>query len=343
MLEIRQLDSASEPRWGSFVSACPQASFFHKAGWRRVIENSFNQKTYFVYAEENGEIRGILPLVHVKSRLFGNGLISTAFTIGGGVAANDGTARDALDKYAVSLCEQLGASFVEYRSVETVPDGWQRRDDLYANFSREIAATEDDCLKQIPRKQRAVVRKALDADLSWSIDTDVDSFFDLFASSVHRLGTPVQSKRYFINLLSEFGPDSCDVLTIRHAGKPMSSVLSFYFRDTVLPYYTGGAIAARQVGANDLMYWRLMRSACERGYKIFDFGRSKIGTGPYSFKKNWGFEPAPVVHAYHLADGAEMPNTNPANPKYQLLIKAWQRMPLMLANFIGPHIVRGIG
>ncbi len=343
MLEIRQLDSASEQRWESFVSACPQASFFHKAGWHRVIENSFNQKTYFIYAEENGEIRGILPLVHVKSRLFGNGLISTAFTVGGGVAANDATARDALDKHAVSLCEQLGASFVEYRSVETVPAGWQRRDDLYANFSRDIAPAEDECLKQIPRKQRAVVRKALDAGLSWSIDTDVGSFFDLFAASVHRLGTPVQSKQYFVNLLAEFGPDSCDVLTIRLAGKPMSSVLSFYFRDAVLPYYTGGATAARQVGANDLMYWRLMRSACERGYKIFDFGRSKIGTGPYNFKKNWGFEPAPVVHAYHLAYGVEMPNTNPANPKYQLLIKVWQRMPLMLANFIGPHIVRGIG
>lgn len=343
MIEIKNLDASSEAAWEQFVTHCPEATFFHKAGWRRVIEKSFGQRAYFVFAESDGEIHGVLPLVHVKSMLFGSGLISTAFTVGGGTAATNEPARHALDQYAQRLCKEVGAQYIEYRGITHAPDGWAKRDDLYYAFSWDIAANEDDNLKQIPRKQRAVVRKAIAADLDCVMETNEDNFFGLFSASVHRLGTPVQSKKYFANLLQEFGPDCCDILTITASGEPMSSVLSFYFRDAVLPYFTGGSLAARQHGANDLMYWRLMRRAHERGYTIFDFGRSKIGTGPYNFKKNWGFTPAPITHAYYLPDGGEPPNTNPSNPKYDLMIKAWQRMPLPLANMIGPHIIRGIG
>lgn len=343
MIEIRNLDGANEAAWENFVAICPDATFFHKAGWRRVIEKSFRQRAYYLFAESDGEIQGILPLIHVKSRLFGSGLISTAFTVGGGAAASNETARHALDQYAQRLCKDLGAAYIEYRGAAHVPDGWAKRDDLYYAFSWEIAAKEEDNLKQIPRKQRAVVRKAMEAGLDCIMETDVNNFFRLFSASVHRLGTPVQSRKYFVNLLQEFGPDCCDILTITANGQPMSSVLSFYFRDSVLPYFTGGALAARQYGSNDLMYWRLMRRARERGYTIFDFGRSKTGTGPYNFKKNWGFTPVPITHAYYLPDGGEPPNTNPTNPKYELMIKAWQRMPLALANMIGPYIIRGIG
>lgn len=343
MHKIRTLDAGSEKAWEKFVLDCPEATFFHKTGWSSVIEKNFRQNTHFVFAERDGSIEAVLPLVHVTSPLFGNRLISTAFTVGGGTAAVDASARGALDDYAQSLCAKLNAEYIEYRGVTDVPDGWVRRDDLYASFSWEIADKEDDNLKQIPRKQRAVVRKALEADLQTQIETSADNFFALFSASVHRLGTPVQRKSYFANLMQQFGPESCDILTIAVDGKPMSSVLSFYFKDAVLPYFTGGALAARQFGTNDYMYWALMRRAKERGYKIFDFGRSKIGTGPYSFKKNWGFTPLPITHAYYLPRGGEVPNTNPTNPKYELLIKAWQRMPLQLANLIGPHIVRGIG
>lgn len=343
MIEVKALDDTNWAAWEHFVETCPEATFFHKAGWRRVIEKSFNQKTYFLFAEENGEIQAILPLVHVRSAIFGSGLISTAFTVGGGSAAVNEAARRALDNRAQRLCADLHADYVEYRGVTRAPEGWARRDDLYYSFSRNIAAKEDENLKQIPRKQRAVVRKALESNLGCVMENSADNFFALFSASVHRLGTPVQSRRFFGCLLKEFGPDHCDILTITADGKPMSSVLSFYFRDSVLPYFTGGALEARRIGANDLMYWRLMRSACSRGYTVFDFGRSKTGTGPFDFKKNWGFTPQPVTHAYYLPDGKEMPQNNPANPKYALLINAWRRMPLALANLIGPYIIRGIG
>jgi FemAB-related protein (PEP-CTERM system-associated) len=343
MIEVKTLDEGNLAAWEHFVEICPEATFFHKAGWRRVIEKSFNQKTYFLFAEENGEIQAILPLVHVRSAIFGSGLISTAFTVGGGTAAQNEAARRALDDHAQRLCTDLRADYVEYRGVTQAPEGWARRDDLYYSFSWNIEADEDDNLKQIPRKQRAVVRKALGSGLGCEMETSTDNFFALFSASVHRLGTPVQSKYFFDCLLQEFGPDHCDILTITAGGEPMSSVLSFYFRDSVLPYYTGGALEARRIGANDLMYWRLMRRAYSRGYRVFDFGRSKIDTGPFDFKKNWGFTPQPITHAYYLPAGKQMPQNNPANPKYALLIKAWQRMPLSLANLIGPYIIRGIG
>jgi FemAB-related protein (PEP-CTERM system-associated) len=127
------------------------------------------------------------------------------------------------------------------------------------------------------------------------------------------------------------------------AGAPVSSVLSFYWRDEVLPYYAGDAVAARELAANDFKYWELMRYACERGLKVFDYGRSKRGTGSFDFKKNWGFEPQPLHYEYLLVKGKAVREVNPLNPKYRLFINVWQRMPLALANLIGPHIVKSLG
>ena len=187
-----------------------------------------------------------------------------------------------------------------------------------------------------------MVRKGIKAGLTGEIDTDTQRFFDAYSASVHRLGTPVFSRKYFRLLKEAFGED-CEVLTITLEGKTIASVLSFYFRDEVLPYYGGGADAARAVAGNDFMYWELMRRACERGLKVFDFGRSKCRTGSYDFKKNWGFEAAPLHYEYFLVKDNEVPEINPLNPKYSLFIKAWKRMPLALANRVGPHIVKNLG
>jgi FemAB-related protein (PEP-CTERM system-associated) len=119
--------------------------------------------------------------------------------------------------------------------------------------------------------------------------------------------------------------------------------MSFYFRNEVLPYYGGGTEEARQFAANDFMYWELMRNSCEKGLKVFDFGRSKRNSGSYSFKANWGFEPQPLHYEYRLIHSSAIPDHNPSNPKYQFFIKAWQKIPLTIANLIGPHIVKNLG
>jgi FemAB-related protein (PEP-CTERM system-associated) len=195
----------------------------------------------------------------------------------------------------------------------------------------------------IPRKQRAMVRKGIKNGLSIDLEAGVDGFFAVYADNVRRHGTPAMPKRYFALLRETFGAD-CEVMLVRDpAGEVVSGVLSFYFRDEILPYYAGDALAARGLAANDFKYWELMRRACERGIRIFDYGRSKVGTGPYDFKRNWGFEPQVLNYRYHLVKAERLPENNPNNPKYQLFIKAWQHLPLPVANFLGPYIVKNLG
>ena len=344
-LQVHRLDShnpAQVARWEAFVAACPQATFFHRAGWQTIIREVFRHDTYFLYAEAQGHIQGVLPLGHVNSRLFGNALTSLPFAVYGGVAALTEDAATALEQEAQRLAQSLGTDHLELRNVQRRHTDWPLQD-LYVTFRKEILPKEEDNMLAIPRKQRAMVRKGIKNGLTSALDANVDRFFALYADNVHRHGTPAMPKRYFQALMATFGPD-CEVLTVSSAqGTPLSSVLSFYFRDEVLPYYAGDDEAARDLAANDFKYWELMRRACARGLKVFDYGRSKAGTGPYAFKKNWGFEPTPLHYEFCLYKRDSIPQNNPNNAKYKLLIATWRRMPLGLATWLGPHIVRQLG
>jgi FemAB-related protein (PEP-CTERM system-associated) len=329
-------------RWDAFVFACPQATFFHRAGWQRVLRDVFRHDTHFLFAEEHGRIVGVLPLAHVKSLLFGTSLVSLPFAVYGGVASDVPEAADALERAAQDLAQRLGVAHLELRNVAARHPEWPMQD-LYVTFRKTLLADEAANMQAIPRKQRAMVRKGIANGLHSDVDGGVDRFFGLYADNVHRHGTPGLPKRYFEALLREFGPD-CDVQTVTDAnGRALSSVLSFYFRDEVLPYYAGDAEAARETAANDFKYWELMRRSCQRGIKVFDYGRSKQGTGSYSFKKNWGFEPQPLHYEYCLYKRDAVPQNNPANAKYKLLIETWRRMPIGIANWLGPFVVRSLG
>ena len=344
-LDIRNLksgDGVTAARWDAFVMDCAAATFFHRAGWQQIIESIFRHRTHFLYAERGGRIEAILPLAHVKSLLFGNALVSLPFCVYGGVASNTVEAATALETAAEQLTRQLGASHLELRNVEARHPDWPTQD-LYVAFRKEILPDAEANLLAIPRKQRAMVRKGIKNGLASGIDSTTDRFFALYADNVHRHGTPALPKRYFEALRRVFDKD-CEVLTVvDRSGKPVSSVLSFYFRDEVLPYYAGDHPTARELAANDFKYWELMRHACERGLGVFDYGRSKRGTGSYSFKKNWGFEPQPLHYEYVLYRGDSIPQNNPMNPKYRAFIALWRRLPIPLANRLGPFIVRNLG
>ena len=191
-------------------------------------------------------------------------------------------------------------------------------------------------------KERTMEHKGSRAGLTSEVDNDDERLLDIYDESVHNLGTPVFPRRYFRVLKEVFG-DACEVLTVLSKQQPVASVLSFFYRDEVLPYYGGGTAAARGVAANDFMYWEVMRRACERGLRIFDFGRSKEGVGSYRFKKHWGFEPEPLHYEYYLVGATDIPNVNPLNPRYQLMIKTWRRLPLRVTRLIGPLLARNLG
>ncbi len=341
MLELQPLDAAGAARWDAFVARHPAGTVFHLAAWAQVMKRAYGHKTHFTTAVRGGDIAGVLPLVEIKSRLFGHAMISNAFCVAGGPIATDEEARLALLKEAERLGRASGAAYVELRDTAG-GEGWQTKDDLYAGFEREMDADEAKNLLQIPRKQRAVVRKAIEGPFRVTTDKDVDTFFALYARTVRDHGTPVFPKRFFQAILDAL-PDNADILTVWKDEKPLSSVLSYYFRDRVYPYYTGSDLEARNAGTNDLMYWKLMRHAVARGCKVFDFGRSKVETGPYAFKKNWGFEPRPIAHQYLLIKRDTLPNLNPTNPRYAKLIEAWRKLPLPVANFVSQFISRNLG
>ncbi|MGK5080786.1 FemAB family XrtA/PEP-CTERM system-associated protein [Janthinobacterium sp. HLX7-2] len=343
-ISVLQLQQHDHARWDAFVLACPDATFFHRAGWHTILQQGFGHDSYFLYAEQDGRIAGVLPLAHLRSRLFGSALVSLPFCVYGGIAGGSAAVRQALDEAAQALARRLGVGHLEYRWREEQDIDaarWLHRP-LYATFRRPLHADAEQNLLAIPRKQRAVVRKGIANGLHSAIDVDLGRFYPIYAASVHRLGTPVFARRHFALLRTVFGAD-CEILSVYQGGQVQASVLTFYFRDEVLPYYGGGSVLARSSGANDFMYWEVMRRAGARGCRQFDFGRSKLGTGAYDFKKNWGFTPQPLPYAYQLVRASRLPEVHPSNPKYALSIRAWRRLPLPLANFLGPHIVRQLG
>jgi len=330
----------------AFLRDRPDATPFHTPQWAEAVTEGCGQGTHWLFAERDGTIAGLVPLTEVHSPLFGRALVSSGFAVGGGILAECERSGDALGEAAWRLAERLCCPTLELRGG-WLPggQGWHVKTGVYAGFARELAADDEAELAQIPRKQRAEVRKALGAEMT--VETgrgrrDLDAHYAVYSESVRNLGTPVFPRALFAAMLDTFGADA-DILTIRHDGGPVASVLSLYHRGTVMPYWGGGTFAARSLRANELMYFALMRHARTRGCTRFDFGRSKLGTGAFAYKKNWGFEPAPLAYAVRTADGAEPREINPLSPKYRAQVALWRKVPLPIANRLGPLIARGLG
>lgn len=341
-LRVLSLTQIGRAAWDAFVYREPTATFFHLSGWQKIVESVYGYDTYYLAAASANRIAGVLPLVHVRSRLFGSALISNAFCVYGGIASDNPNAVHSLAEAALALGQRLGVSYVELRSQKgTVPD-WPVKGGTYATFQRPLSAKDDENLKAIPRKKRADVRKAIKADLPVDTSGDVDAFYSVYAESVRNLGTPVFAKKFLTAIQSEFA-DQCEISVIRGPDGPAAALTSFFFRDQVLPYYGGGVAGARRLHAYDYLYWTLMQRAAARGARVFDFGRSKYGTGAFNYKTFWGFEPEPLEYQYGLTGASGIPDINPLNPKYRLMVAAWQKLPLSAANLIGPWISRQLG
>jgi FemAB-related protein (PEP-CTERM system-associated) len=341
-MSISVLDSNDECAWDAFVRGCPHGTFFHLSGWRRVIEKSFGHRTHYLVAKNGSDICGVLPLTHIRSALFGNRLISNAFCVYGGPVSENADVDERLCQRAMSLAAELGVDGVEFRATPMSDVPGANEEALYFTFRRSITEDPEANLKAVPRKQRAVIRKGLANDLRPSIEENVDKLHSVYAQSVRNLGTPVFAKRYFQELKAEFS-DDCEILTVYRGTHAVASVMSFYFRDEVLPYYGGGLPVARELAANDVMYWNVMQRAASRGARIFDFGRSKVGTGAFAFKRNWGFEGKPLNYRTLSTGSRNVNNINPLNPKYRSAINVWRYLPLPITKIIGPMIVRSLG
>src|SRR5699024_6963091 len=213
---------------------------------------------------------------------------------------------------------------------------------LYVTFSKPLYADYERNFAALRAKQRNMIRKGRKAGLEVHHSASVAEFYPVYAESLRNLGTPVLPQRYFARLKRQFDSD-WDITVVTHESQPIATAMSFYFRDQVHPLYAGSVWRARNLAANDFMYWALMQRAVERGAQVFDFGRSKVNTGSYGFKKHWGFEPQSLPYAYHLVRAKDIADLSPSNPKYSLYIDAWKKLPLPVARFLGPWLARSLG
>ena len=369
MNKIRLYQDFDQSHWDSYTLNHPNGTFFHLIGWKNVIEKTFGHKSFYLLAEEDQEARelsansinstnptnttnptnsvnsiaGILPLFSVKSFLFCKSLVSLPFAAYGGILANTPEiANQLLEKAKDVTCSQRLA-YLELRN-RNGEIGDLPTKDLYFTFRKEIFKDLDSNMKAIPRKSRRMLRVGEKEGLMHEFGKEelLSDFYEIFAKSYHRLGSPVFSIKLFRNLFEEFQENITILMVRNREGKPISGVMSFFYKGEVLPYYAGSLVEYRDLAPNDFMYWQLMKHGCERGYRLFDFGRSKVDTGSYDFKRHWGFEPESLPYQYFLNEIEEIPNISPANPKYRKKIEMWQKLPFWATKIIGPRIVKYI-
>lgn len=339
-------DAAQVAAAEAFVAGRPDGTPFHRPAWLKAIaRGTGNQGAMLAAVAPSGQIAGLLPLTHMKSRLFGQALVSAGFAVDGGILADDPVVIAALASAAEGLARERGVGSIELRGGTSPGRGWSVHEGSHLGFVRPIAADDEAELIAVPRKHRAELRKAL-ANPALRVEVGRDTrliraHYDVYAESVRNLGTPVFPARLFREVLSAFGEDA-DILLVLEGDRPVSAVLTLYHQGRVMPYWGGGIADARRLRSNELMYYRLMGHGRARGMRVFDFGRSKTGSGQAAWKKSFGFDPVPLTYHSWSANG-ERRDINPNSDQYQRRIELWKKMPLPVANLLGPFISRGLG
>lgn len=335
-----ELEDNYSVAWDAFVDSHPSGSIFHLLCWRRTIEKTYNYPAKYFYAKRGEKWTGVLPSFVVGAPPFPRALVSVPVAVGGGILAEDAQTAALLRGAAREYAQKENLEYVEYKTETPLFDDLPTKDGLYYRFEQELFGDRDKQLKAIPRKTRAVVRTGQKAKLQGSYTKDVlDPFYDLYTLSLRALGTPTFPKSLFRNALDEC---RSDFVCVREAGRIIGVVMNFYYKDTMMPFFAGTLPEARNVGVNNYLYWHMLETGYDLGYRTFDFGRSKANTGAFKFKKNMGMDPIELRYQYELLKLSELPQVNPNNPKYERAIQLWRKLPLFATQKLGPLLQRRI-
>ncbi len=345
-LKVRQLpegDDRPECRaWAAWTEAAPAASLYHGLAWRRIFARHFGWQTHYLYAADGAGIRGILPLVRLKSRLFGDFLVSLPYVNHGGVVAADEAADQALLDAMATLAGTLGVTHAEVRETRARAPDWPVRTDK-VGMRLALAGDGDTQFRCFSAKLRAQIRRPAKEGATARCGGSelLDAFHRVYAHNMRDLGTPVHGMGFFAVVLEAFAAQA-DVVVVRLGGQPVAAgILLHHAGVTEIPW-ASSLRTANRTGVNMLLYWTCVEQAIRRGSTVFDFGRSTHGSGTYRFKAQWGAQPLPMFWHYWLRPGQALPQLNPANPKYALAIRTWQRLPVWLTCRLGPPIVRNL-
>lgn len=327
--------------WDQFVLGHPDASGYHTVAWREVVRNTFGHRVYYLMAKDPGEtVQGVLPLILTSSPLFGTFLTSVAFFNYGGVLAESREASDSLLNEAAEVARRVGAGHIELRQGSSLATDWPVRSH---KVSMRLALPQDyeTLLKAYPSKLRSQIRRAQKEGMDISIGgwELLESFYGVFARCMRDLGTPVYEKGFFQSIVDAFSKEvRLCVVSLR--GNPLAAGLVYGFRRTLEIPWAASDKRYNRLAPNMLLYHAVLEYACREGFAEFDFGRSTVDSGTYRFKQQWGAQPYQLHWYYWLADGRGIPQLNPDNPKFRTAIALWQRLPLPVANSLGPRIVK---
>ena len=325
--------------WNAYVLENTAASIYHRAEWRELISKTFGHETYYFNArDKNHKIIGILPLIRLKSRIFGDFMVSMPYFNYGGAIADHPVIERQLMETANKKAAGLGIANIEYRDVitrEGLPVRTEKVnmilplpesvDNLWEGFSSKLRS-------QIKRPQRDL------PDILIGGKEYLGDFYEVFSRNMRDLGTPVYSKLFFSNIMDCFTQDS-RIIQVRLHGRPVSAAFLLGFRNTLEIPWASTIREVNHLSMNMLLYWEVLKYAVVNNYKYFDFGRSSKHSGTYRFKQQWGAHPRQLHWHYWLSTGQEMPSLNPDNPRYAMAIKVWRHLPLKLTNWLGPKVV----
>jgi serine/alanine adding enzyme len=341
---VRRATPADDARWDAYVTSNPAGHRYHLSAWRRIIESSFAHDSYSLVAEAgDGRLSGVLPLTRVRSRLFGDFLVSLPYVNYGGPCADDRPTARALVRSAVDLARSLGVAHLELRTEDACDEYGLRARAAKVSARLPLPASADALWKTFPSKLRSQVNRALKENMTVRVggEDELDAFYQVFSINMRDLGTPVYSRNFFRNILREQSFSS-RLVTLHLGSVAVAAGFLIGFKTTIEVPWASSLREYNRLSPNMLLYWSMLKYACEAGYAEFDFGRSSPDSGPYKFKLQWGARPAPLNWHYYVRDDGALPELSPQNPRYRMAVRMWQRMPLALTRLIGPPIVKNI-
>jgi FemAB-related protein (PEP-CTERM system-associated) len=326
--------------WDSFVSGHELCVNYHRWAWKRVIEQAFGWKAFYLMAEEEGKIAGILPLVWLKSRLFGNLLCSLPFFSEAGLVADSPETSEALLAEAIRLARDVKAEYIELRHRGESRVSWPAKT-AKVTLECDVFPDAEKNMQHLSTKMRTNVRRSLKLGLEAEFGQRefLDDFYDVFCLKMRELGTPVYSRKFFQAILENL-PGESFICRVRHEGKTVAAGFLTGWRGTMEANWSAASPRAKNLRPNMFLFWQMLCFAGQKGYRVFDFGRSSIGSGTYEFKQQWNTHIVPLHWNYWSASGEQAWELNPENPRYRAAIWAWQHLPVSLTKWIGPPIAR---
>ncbi|MDH5325898.1 MAG: FemAB family PEP-CTERM system-associated protein [Gammaproteobacteria bacterium] len=345
-ITIKPVDSSYCQQWNKFLESNINASFYHRCEWMDLNESCLGNRSYFLAAfDSSNTIVGAFPLIHVNSVLFGNILCSMPFVNFGGPCSNDTAIQEKLLEESLVLSRSLGADYLEIRSLQQLASPQiQLHTSLHKiSMSLQLSNDPETVWNGFSSKHRTNIRRAYKNNLSVRSGhlELLDDFFTVLSGSWKNHGTPIYRKQYFESILNRFG-ESTRIFVCYMGNNPVAAAFNGYYKNTVEGMWAGALPEYRKAQPNYALYWDMIKDASEKGFSSYHLGRSSAESNSEQFKKKWNANALQLYWQYALNKNNEIPQLNVNNPKYDLAIKLWRKLPLQVTTLVGPLLANRI-